>query len=286
MAFHNTYWSCSKFADWLRGTDKPHAETSEGWYTWRKAAKKTHPIRFWIVEEGLDYIQNFITWPIRKIYDVKYYINNRYVTRTHCLTAHSRDIPRGQWRDVGNRFLPCLFGELVDFVEVELAWWHIAWDDGDAKKKYNAPFYATGWFRWRTWRSPQAGLDNLDWQRKLVFGEDWGVKPEDETFGKPTQQANKAQEILDLYTWWTVERPKRVDPHDASGWSAYCDERREEKDEDGESIGLFGRQEKTPEEHERVSKMLDDCHKIEQAHEQEDEDMMIRLIKVRHGLWT
>ena len=285
MAFHNTYWSCSKFADWLRGTDKLKCGTSDEWYTWRKAAKKTHPIRFWIVEEGLDHIQNFITWPIRKIYDVKYYINNRYVTRTHCLTAHSRDIPRGEWRDVGNRFLPCLFGELVEFVEVELAWWHIAWDDADAKKKYNAPFWATGWFRWRTWRCPQAGLDNLDWQRKLVFGEDWGSKPEDENFGKPTHQANKAQEILDLYTWWTVERPKRVDPHDASGWTAYCDEKRDEKDEDGESFGLF-RDEKTPEEKERVSKMLDECHKIEAAHEQEDEDMMIRLIKVRHGLWT
>ena len=285
MAFHNTYWSCSKFADWLRGTDKLKCGTSDEWYTWRKAAKKTHPIRFWIVEEGLDHIQNFITWPIRKIYDVKYYINNRYVTRTHCHTAHSRDIPRGEWRDVGNRFLPCLFGELVEFVEVELAWWHIAWDDADAKKKYNAPFWATGWFRWRTWRCPQAGLDNLDWQRKLVFGEDWGSKPEDENFGKPTHQANKAQEILDLYTWWTVERPKRVDPHDASGWTAYCDEKRDEKDEDGESFGLF-RDEKTPEEKERVSKMLDECHKIEAAHEQEDEDMMIRLIKVRHGLWT
>jgi hypothetical protein len=48
----------------------------------------------------------------------------------------------------------------------------------------------------------------------------------------------------------------------------------------------MGREEKTPEEKERVSKMLDECHKIEQAYETEDEEMMIRLIKVRHGLWT
>jgi hypothetical protein len=32
--------------------------------------------------------------------------------------------------------------------------------------------------------------------------------------------------------------------------------------------------------------MLDECTKIEQAHETEDEDMMIRLIKIRQGLWT
>jgi hypothetical protein len=283
LAFHSTYWSCSKFADWLRGTDKPQAETSEGWYTWRKASKKAHPIRFWLVEEGLDYIQDFITWPIRKIYDVKYYINNRYITRTHCLTAHSRDISPGQWRDVGNRFLPCLFNELVDFVEVELAWWHIAWADKADSAKYNPPFYATGWFRWRTWRCKQAGLDNLDWQRKLIHDDEYCK--DEEYYMKPTQQAVKAQEILDLYNWWTIERPKRVDPHDASGWSAYCEERREQRDEDGEELPFMG-YEKTPEEKERVNKMLDDCHKIEAAHEQEDEEMMIRLIKVRHGLWT
>jgi hypothetical protein len=278
------YWTCSKFADWLRGTMKPKAETGEGWMKWNKQAKKSHPFRYWLAEEGLDIIQKIIFYPSDKIYDLKYYINNRWVTRTHSLTAHVRDIRPGNWCDVGNRFLPCLFNELVDFVEIELAWWHIAWDE-DARNKFVAPWWAWGWFRWRTWRNAECGLANLDWQSKLVHDEQWGDKDSPD-FGKPTHQAIKAQEILDLYTWWTVERPKRVDPHEASGWTAYCDERREEKDEDGESIGLFGREEKTLEEKERVSKMLDECTKIEQAHETEDEDMMIRLIKVRNGLWT
>lgn len=285
----SNYWSCSKFADWLRGTAKPGAQTSEGWYTWTKAAKKTHPIRYWIVEEGFDYVQNFVNWPTDQLYSLKYYINNRWVTRTHALTAHPRDIKPGNWYDVGNRFLPCLFNELVDFVEIESAWSHIAWSDKEARAKYNAPFWASGWFRWRTWRSPQAGLDHLDWAMTLVMDDNMGVEKDSENFGKPTSQAERAKEIKELYTWWTVERPKRVDPHDASGWSDYCEERRQEKDEDGNAFGLFGlfgREEKTPEEKQRVSKLLDDCHKLEQAHEQEDEDMMIRLIKARHALWT
>jgi hypothetical protein len=33
------YWSCSKFADWLRGTSKIHSGTAEEWNVWRKAAK-------------------------------------------------------------------------------------------------------------------------------------------------------------------------------------------------------------------------------------------------------
>ena len=154
------YWSCSKFADWLRGTTKLKVGTAEQWHEWEIRAKKDYPVRWWLAEEGLDRIQNFIMWPTNKIYDLKYYINNRFITRTNSLTAHKRDIKPGSWCDVGNRFLPCLFNELVDFVEVELAWWHLAWNE-EERPKYQAPWWAFGWFRIRTWRCPQAGLDNL-----------------------------------------------------------------------------------------------------------------------------
>ena len=157
----NHYWTCSKFADWLRGTPSPTALTSKGWREWRADAQKRYPVRYWLADDGLDYLQTIFYWIPDKLYGLKYYINNRWVTRTHALTASASDIPRGQWCDVGNRFLPCLFNELRDFVEVELAWWHIAWSNAEEKAKYRAPFWATGWFRWRTWRCRQAGLDNF-----------------------------------------------------------------------------------------------------------------------------
>jgi hypothetical protein len=138
MAHHNNYWSCTPFADWLRGTKKLGAGTSEEWDDWTTAAQMKHNFRYWLAEEALGHIQDFVTWPIRKVYDVKYYINNRWVTRTHSLTAHPRDIKPGQWQDVGNRFLPCLFNELQDFIEVEKAWSHIAWGDKEARAKYMA----------------------------------------------------------------------------------------------------------------------------------------------------
>ena len=230
-----------------------------------------------MAEEGLDAIQNTIMYIPDAIYSVKYYINNRWVTRTHSLTAHPRDIKPGHWCDVGNRFLPCLFNELVDFVEIELAWWHVVWDE-EARKKFKSPWYATGWFRWRTWRNPECGLANLEWQRNLVWNEDEMLDKDDPRYGKPTSQAIKAQEILDLYTWWTVERPKRSDPHEISGWNAICDRRAPRE--------LFDIEERTAEEREETKKALDLCTEIEQRYEQEDEDMMIRLIKIRQGLWT
>ena len=279
MAQRHNYWSCSKFADWIRGTPKLKAATSDGWHDWENEAKGYHPIRYWIAEEALDAIQNFIWWPVDKIYDVKYYINNRWVSRTHSLTAHPRDIKPGEWQDVGNRFLPCLFNELVDFVEVELAWWHIAWADPDEKTKYNPPFWASGWFRWRTWRCPQAGLDNLEWQRNLRWKED-EVGKDFKGLGELTPQAIKAQEILDLYKWWTEVYPNRPDVHEVSGWSAYCDTKRDLNDG-----RLFGSKE-TPELRKQGDKALKLSSKIEKQYEDEDEKMMIRLIKIRNGLWT
>jgi hypothetical protein len=278
MAQHSNYWSCTPFADWLRGTKKLSAGTAEQWDNWTTAAQMKHNFRYWLAEEALGYIQDFVTWPVRKLYDVKYYINNRWVTRTHSLTAHPRDIKPGQWQDVGNRFLPCLFNELVDFVEIESAWSHIAWGSKEDRAKYNPPFWASGWFRWRTWRCPQAGIDHLDWAMTLT-NIDW-CGPDHPEYGKPTGQAIRAKEIKELYTWWTVTRPARPDAYEVSGWTDYCEKARELN-----GGKLFGGK-STPE----LKKLSDKSHKllqkIEDAYEKEDEAMMIRLIKARDSLWT
>ena len=272
------YWSCSKFADWLRGKPKLSAGTSDEWHDWEEQAKSAHPVRYWIAEEGLDYVQNFINWPIDKLYDAKYYINNRWITRSHALTAHRNDIRPGNWCDVGNRFLPCLFNELVDFIEIEKAWSHIAWGGKEERAKYNPPFWATGWFRWRTWRCPQAGLDHLAWEMTLT-NSDW-CEPDHKDYGKPTLQAENARELLALYTWWKEVYPNRPDPHEASGWTEYCEKTRELNDG-----RLFGSK-TTPE----LKKLSNRSHKllqkIEADYEKEDEQMMIRLIKIRNALWT
>lgn len=273
----NHYWTCGKFADWLRGTPSPDALSHSGWKEWHKKAKAAHPVRYWLADDGLDYLQKFVFYIPDQLYALKYYINNRWVTQTHALRAHPRDIERGTWCDVGNRFLPCLFNELVDFVEVELAWWHIAWSGREERAKYDAPFWSTGWWRWRTWRCPQAGLDSLAWQ-KTCDNKDY-TPENDPNYGALTHQAHAAMEIEALYRWWTEERPKRVDPMEASGWSAYCESKRQAGgsvldilDDDDHALDT------TP--------MHNKMNEMEEAYESEDEAMMIRLIKIRQSLWT
>ena len=273
------YWTCSKFADWIRGTTKLHCGTGKEWREWEKAAKAKYPVRWWIAEEGLDKLQDIWCYIPERINDVRYYINNRWVSRTHSLTAHPRDIRPGQWQDVGNRFLPCLFNELVDFVEIEQAWHHVMWDE-EARKKYRTPWWRSGWLRWRTWRCPDAGIEHLIWASGLKMGEDMGVDKDSESYGEPTYQAKAAKEILELYRWWKIERPKRLDVYDESGWTAYCDMRRQRGDH------LLDMEDRTPEEAEMAKTALDKTNELEAKYEAEDEEMMIRLIKVRQSLWT
>ena len=279
MAQHTHYWSCTPFADWIRGTKKLAMGTAEEWDDWTTAAQMKHNFRYWLAEEALGHIQDFVTWPIRTLHDIKYYINNRWVTRTHSLTAHPRDIKPGGWCDVGNRFLPCLFNELVDFVEIETAWSHIAWGDEKDRAKYDPPFYASGWWRWRVWRCPQAGLDHLDWAMTLT-NEEW-LDEDKKGESEPTSQAISAKEIKELYVWWTETYRNRPDPYDASGWTDYCEASRIAN---GGKFSFSG--DKSPE----LKEMSDRSHKllqeIEATYEAEDEAMMIRLIKARCGLWT
>ena len=279
MAQYNNYWSNTKFAKWLSGTPKPAAGTAREWREWRETAKKSHPFRYWLSEEGLSYLQDFVYWPYNTFHSFRYYINNRWVTKSHALTAHPNDIKPGKWQDVGYRFLPCLFNELVDFVEVETAWMHVVWDE-DARKKYCTPWWRTSFFRWRTWRCPEAGIAHLDWAASLT-NEEWCDKTDPE-YGKPTPQALAAMEIKELYTWWKDVYPNRPDPYDISGWSELCDKNRKT----GDVLSILDYENETPDERlERnaVHKKLQD---IETEYEQEEEDMLIRLIKVRRSLWT
>ena len=270
------YWTIGKFADWLRGTPKLKCGTSEEWDAWYAQAAKAHPIRYWIAEEGLDYLQRIVYYIPDKLNDIRYYINNRWVSHSHALTAHPRDIQPGNWSDVGSRFLPCMFNELVDFVEIEQAWHHCLWSD-DARTEFEVPWYRKGWLRWRTWRCPEAGMEYLKWASTLTNKEfiEEGEKEE------PTYQANSAKEIIELYTWWTVTYRNRPDPYDASGWSAYCEASRAANN----GKLSFGSKD-NPE----LRAMSDASHtklrEIEEAYEKEDEEMMIRLIKIRQSLWT
>jgi len=270
------YWSCTRFANWLRGTPALHAGTAEEWNVWRKKAREKK-IRYWLAEESLDYVQNFLRWPLEWVNAARFYIKNRFISRTHQLTSR---LKRGQYHEFDTRMLYCLFDELVNFVEVEQAWMNVYVQNDKDKPFFSSALTRIGW-----WRCPEEGLEYLHWASDLKHNEEWMDK-DDLDFGKPTPQALVAQETILLYTWWK-ERPNRFDPMDASGLTAYYEEREKAAKGRGEDVSLafFDRNE-SDESRERWRKLSAICQKMEQEQEDEDTKMLIRLVKIRRGLWT
>lgn len=273
------YWSCTKFADWVRGTPKPMSGTSKEWKDWKRLAKKKK-FRYWLAEEGLDGIQNFIFWPKNRIEDIRHYIDNRWVAKTHALTSN---LKKGQFHEFDTCLLHSMFDSLVDFVEIEQAWMNRGWSD-EGHKKYHIPWYRAI-FPLQRWRSPESGIEYLNWAASLKYNDDW-VKKDDPDYGKPTTQALGAQETLQLYNWWKEVRPKRPDPMDAIGLSEYYDQRHKNSKEHDEDDFLFDSENETEEERDQWRKLHDICQKIENKHEEEDTEMLIRLVKLRGHLWT
>lgn len=253
------YWSCSKFANWIRGSKKPGALTLEEWEDWREKQEKTNSIRYYIADKLLNKIQNVLYFPKDLFYSIKSYLINRFVNKTHYLKTGFKP---GYFYEIDEKILHALFNELVDFVEIELAWMQIIFNDDD--KKYKIP-----WFRKiRRWRCQEAGLDNLKWASGLRFTKDCGLMEDDPKIGLLTPQAESAKQIFEIYNWWKNIRPNRPDPLELSGWGSVCSKKRNQVSE-----------------HERYA-CLKDYEKIEQDYENEDEEMLIKLIKLRKHLWT
>lgn len=199
---------------------------------------------------------------LNKLYSLKYYITNRWIDQSHALVAHREHIPRGSYRDLDDRILYCLFDELVDFVEIEKAYMNFRFD---AEKSKDKKWWQVGRWRTRTWRNPEAGIDYLEWEIS-------------DTDTVTAGQGYYAKEVLELYKWWKEVYPKRVDPMDASGWSAYCDSKRER------GIGFL---EDDPDfTKEEIYEMVDKSNELEEQYRKEEDEMLIRLIKIRGCLWT
>lgn len=261
MAWHAKYWDCTSFADWLRGTKKPAAASSKGWREWETEARNAHPVRFWLTEEGLSRLQDAVFYIPGKINDFRFYIRNRWITKSHALTS---TLKRGEWHDLSERILQCNFAELVNFVEVEKASRNWDWFKSNNKKRKTP--------------NAEAGLDYLNWEVTLKYNSGMGIKKGHELYGKLTDQALAAKEILALYNWWTKVRPARPDVYDVTGWSDYC------KNTKGNLFDSV--EDRSPADRKKSRRILDKVSKMEKKFEQEDEEMLIRLVKIRTRLWT
>lgn len=183
------YWTCSKFADWIRGEKKPFALEFGQWDKWRDKQKKERPWRFWLSDTVLGKIQDFIYYPSDLYYTIRAYMRNRYISKIHYLKT---GLKPGEYYDFDDRILYGLFNELVIFVEMELA--HLSKWKKDKKYKFE------------NGRCIDAAYDYFEWANNLKHQ------------GKLTPQAKASRKIQQLYEWWTIERVNRPDAYSLVNW--------------------------------------------------------------------
>lgn len=230
------YWSSSKLSHWLRtkaGLENPRALSMEGWDEHHKSSKEQAPLINWLTNEFFNKLQRWVMFIPDCLYSVKVFYRN-WKDKAHVLDG---GFEVGQWVDRCTRFNTCLFYELEKFIEKEKS------------------------------------LEELGWEKKLVYDKEWGYPEDHEDYGKPTAQALAAMEQGAIYKWWKENKDR--DFFKESGLSAIYDKHR------GDSI--FSRATTKDPDYKACSALQTE---LESKFKQEEEEMLIRLIKIRDSLWT
>lgn len=287
------YWSSSVISQWLRskfGLRNPSCLSSEGWSEWQKECKIKSPFIHWLTDTFFDRIQDFFCWPKDKLWDIRCALNSRFFDKCHYLPTK---LNPWQYHEVDTRILHGLFETLVDFIEIEKAWMHVICGQEENQKKYGYKWYElNGWTSWfaSEKRHPLAGIEYLEWEMSLVKDDSWygddieSIELAKQTgeYGQLTSQAEMAKEQFELYHWWKNIRPLRQHPHDKSGYSAYFEKLRSRHN--GDFFAALNDRSSDLEEEGRKCSII--CNEIEVAYDNEDTQMLIRLIKIRNSLWT
>lgn len=241
------------FKRWMK-YNPPEAETMEGWNKFEKDFKENAPIRYFLMRDGFHtHIMNRIRWAVRDaLYAVKYSVTKPDIVRT--------DLSRS-YHDKSEIMFHACFSLLVDYVEKECAHMNCVFGEKEKQKEL------MGWKRFLPYflrfsqnRNKEFGIEYLRWEISLG----------DES----PYQAETAGKILDLYLWYTEVRPTRTSP---------------ECPEIPEQTGIFFStewEENNPEEYAKFKEWCDDTARLETLWQEEDDKMLVKLVKVRESLWT
>lgn len=144
--------------------------------------RRLFPKRYWL-EHELPFLFKRPKWRWDKVY---WWVRHRLPGRYWHHTLKLRLEPG--YHDADTKMLHAVFEVIRWYVEVQLA------HHCSEPEKY----------KWHGDRSPEAGLAHLDWEIADCSGAPAG------SIG----QGEAAQIKKDVYLWWTVDRPNRIDPHD------------------------------------------------------------------------
>lgn len=182
-----------------------------------------------------------------------------------------------EYHEIDELMLYVNFQFLADYVELELA------QITSYRLKYTKlqKFYR----RWMPYkiqkllfrRDGKAGIKEIQYQ----------IKNTDHK-----ESIKNYKKIIELYNWWTNIRPNRIDGFKQSGLDKFHSKMREKySDILGFELhmilaGLNKNDDVDKKDIKQHHTLLDRMRKIDEKHDEEDSNMLISLIKLRHYLWS
>ncbi|MCP5016333.1 MAG: hypothetical protein GY938_13835 [Ketobacter sp.] len=244
-----SYWSHSRIAVYLR--------RKSGLIAKPDAAEMDEWTR---IEEADRKSNPIMHWVIEEGFDYAqdfiYFVPDIYQNVKHKCRYYFVDqshvlqtkLKRFEWHSVDEKIFHGVMEELVRFVE----------EDKSHMQTMDRETIATN--------KREDGLAYLDWE--ISLGEE-----------SPSQSVT-AKEVKEIYLWYKDVYPNRVDPMVASGWSDYCDRR------ESEGAMILSHDGETEEERNNTRELLKRSNEIEQGQYDEENDMLIRVVRMRQDLWT
>lgn len=241
--------------------DPPGSMTSKGWRLFKQEYKEQAPIRHWFTHDFKYSVLMPVKWKYEKVHDwIRYRTYDRYHIIDTGLTP--------SYYDATTQILHVNFNILKEFVEVEQAWSTYCWSDDRKTATWcekHMPFYR----RVYPFRRPDLGIKHFEWAATL---DDPALPPHD----RCDHQAVAAREVLALYRWWMIDRPGRKEieyvPHSDQGL--------------GIMSSLDDDFDRDAEDYKAHVASMEEATKQEEDWNNEDEEMLIRLMKIRKSLWT
>jgi hypothetical protein len=246
--------------------------TGEDWENYDKYLKNQWPKAnaFFNVLYSIDSFFRRIRrlWKDKVYYPIRYRIIDKY----HIVKTDLKP----NYYDKDTIMLHACFSLLVDYVEKECAWMYELNEQSEQRSNnqtYNSLLDRVKglwnlYLRRKCWKpNEKQGLAYLDWASSLTLDEGWGIASDDPHYGQPSQQALYAREIKQLYLWWKHEYANRIDPYDMYDHNDFSDK---------EPCFLGCPYSRT------AAKLIQDT---EDKYIREEEEMLIRLMKIRKGLW-
>lgn len=252
--------------------DHPRCATPEEWVEWEKKEKEKPICNFcvnifpeWYKFNVVDRLRDIKLW-------FKYRFQKEY--KYHLIDT---GLEPG-YHEIDDRMLHGMFNLLKEYCEYEMPYHD--WICVESSNELHAEETGEKYKRSKFIRGYDAAMESFRWQKDLVYKEETIDDEDKNLIGQPTHQAKKATELETLYLWWVVTRPNRKDSFDT-----YPDPFFDKLfNEATSAMELFKKG--TPEEEMERSKIYKLRADLEQKYQDEDEEMLIRLIKIRHTMWT